>query len=99
MLEFEWDENKNKLNKEKHGITFEEAKDVLYDEDALLVFDKNHSNFEDRYLMVGMIKTLNIIAIVFCIREKEKIRIISARKATIEERKEYEERKFKITVC
>lgn len=99
MLKFEWDENKNARNKSKHGISFEEAKDVLSDEDALLIFDHKHSLDEDRFLMVGMAQTLNVITVVFCIRELDTFRIISARRATKNEREEYEKRKFKNTLC
>lgn len=52
-ITFEWDENKNSINKKKHGISFEEAKTVFYDVEALLIDDPEHSQDEDRFIILG----------------------------------------------
>ena len=89
-LSFEWDKNKNKINEEKHGVSFDEAKSVFYDENAIEFYDNNHSDEEDRFLLIGRSIHLRIILVCHCFREKEsKIRIISARKATKNEQKYY----------
>ena len=93
MLTFEWDENKNKTNKEKHGVTFEEAKTVFYDEDAWLEYDETHSSAEERFRILGCSLYGNILLVVHCMRENEAIRIISSRKATQTEIKNYERKK------
>ena len=76
MLTFEWDENKNKTNKKKHGVTFEEAKTVFYDEDAWLEYDETHSSAEERFRILGCSLYGNILLVVHCIRKNEAIRII-----------------------
>ena len=87
---FTWDEAKNKLNKKKHGISFEEAKSVFLDEYARLIGDPDHSNSEDRFVLLGMSAQLKLLVVVHIYHESnELIRIISARKATIKERKFY----------
>ena len=55
-LYFEWDENKNEINKKKHGLSFETAKEVFYDDNAVLFDDPDHSIGEERFLIIGMIK-------------------------------------------
>ncbi len=91
-LAFEWDENKNKINKAKHGIAFEEAKTVFYDDDAIVFDDPDHSIEEDRFLIPGLSRRENLCIVSHCCRgEKETIRIISARKATKNEAKIYNE--------
>ena len=89
-LRFEWDENKNELNIEKHGVSFDEAKSVFYDENALLVYDEQHSDDERRFRILGYSNRGNILLVVHCIREESVIRIISSRKATQHERNGYE---------
>ena len=90
MLKFEWDENKNKTNIKKHGISFEEASSVFYDDDALIINDQSHSQNEDRFVLIGFSYKYNILVVCHCYRQNEEvIRIISARKATTNERKEY----------
>ncbi len=90
MILFEWDEAKNKSNKKKHKVEFEEAESVFFDEDALLIFDSKHSDFEDRYILLGTSVLGNILVVVHCYRNKEEIiRIISARKATKNEEMQY----------
>ena len=89
-MTFEWDENKNRINQQKHGVSFEEAKTVFYDEQALLEYDENHSENEDRFRILGFSDEGNILIVVHCIREESIIRIISSRKATIKEKAGYE---------
>ncbi|WP_242839069.1 BrnT family toxin [Butyrivibrio sp. MC2021] len=89
-LYFEWDENKNLINKEKHGVSFEEARTVFYDENALLEFDDLHSGAEDRFRILGRSNNGNILLVVHCIRSESLIRIISSRKATSNEKRGYE---------
>jgi uncharacterized DUF497 family protein len=79
----EWDENKNQTNKSKHGISFEEAVTVFYDEYAILFDDPDHSEYEERFLIIGMSNKKGVCIISHCYRgADETIRIISARKAT-----------------
>ena len=92
MITFEWDENKNSINKKKHKISFEEAKTVFYDSNALLISDPEHSSDEDRFILLGLSKNLNLLVVCHCYRCSETvIRIISARKATKNETKQYNE--------
>lgn len=92
MIIFEWDENKNNINKKKHKISFEEAKSVFYDTNALLINDPEHSSDEDRFILLGLSKNLNLLVVCHCYRCSETvIRIISARKATKNETKQYNE--------
>ena len=93
-MEFEWDENKAQINKKKHGVSFEEAATVFDDADALQIFDPDHSESEDRFILLGMSAILRILVVCHCYRaEDSKIRIISARKATRNESFTYERRK------
>lgn len=84
MIHFEWDENKNRINKNKHGVSFEEAATVFDDEYAVLFDDPDHSEREERYLIIGVSKTEKTCIVSHCYRSKEYdiVRIISARKAT-----------------
>ena len=92
MVKFEWDENKNELNQKKHKISFEEAKTVFYDEEALLIDDPEHSQEEARFIILGLSKRANLLVVCHCYRVSETvIRIISARKATKNETKQYYE--------
>lgn len=92
ILKFEWDENKNEINKKKHKISFEEAKTVFYDEEALLIVDPEHSQEEERFIILGLSKKANLLVVCHCYRASETvIRIISARKATKNETKQYYE--------
>ncbi len=89
-LRFEWDNEKDKLNQKKHGISFDEAKSVFYDDQAIQFWDDNHSNLEERFLLLGRSSKMRILLIVHCYRQQESvIRIISARKATTNESKQY----------
>ncbi|NEP13903.1 MAG: BrnT family toxin [Symploca sp. SIO2C1] len=90
-LVFEWDNEKNSINQKKHSISFEEAKSVFYDDNAIQFWDEDHSDVEDRFLLLGRSSKMRILLIVHCYREQESvIRIISARKATKNERKYYQ---------
>lgn len=90
MIEFAWDPVKDILNQRKHGISFEEAMTVFFDEEALLEFDELHSDEEERFRILGRSSRGNILIVVHCVREESVIRIISSRKATPNERKGYE---------
>lgn len=81
-LHFEWDSRKNRANARKHGVSFEEAQTVFLDENALRFFDPEHSEDEDRFIMLGMSSKLRVLVVSHCLRESDSvIRIISARKA------------------
>ena len=83
MLQFEWDENKNTINKIKHHISFEEAETVFYDDLALMIDDPDHSQDEERFIILGMSSKANLLIVCHCYRASDTvIRIISARKAT-----------------
>ncbi len=89
-VSFAWDETKNRENRRKHGVSFEEARTVFYDEHAVRFFDPDHSGREDRFLMLGMSSRLRVLIVCHCYRESDSvIRIISARKATLDERTSY----------
>jgi hypothetical protein len=93
-MQFEWDEDKARINQQKHGVTFDEAKTVFDDADALQIFDPDHSESEDRFIMLGMSAVLRILVVCHCYRANDDvIRIISARKATRNESSTYERRK------
>ena len=90
ILRFEWDIAKNELNKRKHKISFEEAKTVFYDDYAILFDDPDHSIDEERFLILGISQTEKLCIVSHCYRDNENvIRIISARKATKNETKVY----------
>ncbi len=89
-LKFEWDKKKDKSNAKKHGITFEEAQTVFYDEHAIQFFDPEHSEEEDRFLLLGTSFKSKTLVVCHCFREEEaKVRIISARKADKDEQQVY----------
>lgn len=89
---FEWDEKKNDINQKKHGISFEEAKTVFYDEEALVIDDPEHSEEEERFIILGLSKKANLLVVCHCYRASDTtIRLISARKATKSEAKQYQE--------
>ena len=90
MIFFDWDENKNQKNQIKHGISFDEAKTVFWDDNAILFDDVEHSEEEDRFLLLGMSNETNVCIVCHCYRESDSIiRIISARKATKKEEERY----------
>jgi uncharacterized DUF497 family protein len=89
-IRFEWDDTKATINQKKHGISFEEAKTVFSDENALLIADPDHSSEEDRFIILGLSENLQLLVVCHCYRESDEvIRIISARKATKNETKQY----------
>lgn len=89
-LRFEWDDRKAAANLRKHGVSFDEAKSVFFDERAKLIDDPDHSDDEDRFVLLGMSGTLRLLLVCHCYRsEGNVIRIISARKAISKESKSY----------
>jgi uncharacterized protein len=89
-IKIEWDDSKNVSNKRKHGISFEEASTVFSDDYALLLHDPDHSSEEDRFILLGLSSSINILIVCHCYRYKDEvIRIISARKANNLERLQY----------
>ena len=89
-LRFEWDENKNNTNKRKHKVSFEEAKTVFEDVEALVIDDPDHSEEEERFIVLGFSSKANLLVVCHCYRMDDTvIRIISARKATTRESKQY----------
>lgn len=90
IIKFEWDPNKNEINKKKHKISFEEAQTVFYDEAALVIGDPEHSEEEERFIILGLSKRANLLVVCHCYRASDTvIRIISARKATKAEANQY----------
>ena len=91
-INFSWDNKKAQSNEIKHKITFEEAKTVFDDENARLIYDPDHSENENRFIMLGLSCELKTLTVVHCYRDNENnIRIISARKSTKKEQKQYKE--------
>lgn len=92
-ITFEWDDRKNALNKQKHGVSFQEAVIVFVDENALVLPDTEHSYAENRFVILGLSSAMRILVVCHCYREQSNvIRIVSARKATKDERLQYERR-------
>ena len=85
-----WDPRKATFNQRKHGVSFEEAQSVLESDVQLVLEDKEHN--EQRFVVLGYSKKLNLLVVVYAYREVDVIRIISARKATRKERENYEKR-------
>jgi uncharacterized DUF497 family protein len=95
-IRFEWDPPKNLSNIKKHQVSFEEASTVFLDENGLLIADPDHSDEEDRFILLGLSSTLRLLIVCHCYREKGGvIRIISAQKADRQERQDYL-RRFKL---
>jgi len=87
---FEWDPDQDSANIKKNKVSFQEASTVFLDENALLIADPDHSDSEDRFVLLGLSSTLRVLLVCHCYRAGENtIRIISARKADREERQEY----------
>ena len=92
MLSFEWDPNKDLINRRKHGVSFEEASTVFQDVNALVIDDPEHSEEEERFIILGYSLRANLLVVCHCYRASESIiRIISARKATTNETRQYHE--------
>lgn len=91
MITFDWDPSKAKANFKKHGVSFKEAESVFYDEYARQFFDDDHSQSEDRFIMLGISDFSRVLVVCHCERSQGNvIRLISARKATSIERQYYE---------
>jgi uncharacterized DUF497 family protein len=92
-LRFEWDPRKDAENRRKHRVSFEEAESVFSDEHALLIDDPEHSTTEDRFVLLGLSIRFRVLLVVHSYREQDEvIRIISARRATKQERSRYDQR-------
>ncbi len=92
-LSFEWNERKNRQNKSKHGGSFEEAETVFLDEHALLIADPDHSEDEERFVLLGLSSQLRTLVVCHCYRTGDQIiRIISARRANRRECQRYKVR-------
>jgi uncharacterized DUF497 family protein len=89
-IRFEWDPRKASSNEKKHGVSFEEAQSVFFDEQALLLEDPQPRHEEERFVLLGLSASLRILVVIHALREEDVIRIISARKATRLETREYE---------
>jgi len=89
-LQFQWDTQKDRANQKKHGVSFKEASSVFYDEYAIQFYDPDHSEDEDRFLMLGMSVKLRVLVVCHCFREGDSVvRLISARKVGRLEEKSY----------
>ena len=92
QIRFEWDPRKAKSNERKHGVSFEEARSVFFDEQALLLEDPQPLQEEERFILLGVSASIRLLVVVHALRERDVIRIIAARKATRLETREYENR-------
>ena len=91
-IHFTWDPAKARLNERKHGVSFEEAQTIFFDDNARLEHDPDHSEDEDRFILLGLSTKLRVLVACHCYRADDaEIRLISARKATKKERQQYEE--------
>jgi uncharacterized DUF497 family protein len=89
-MRVEWDEKKNIANKKKHGVSFEEARTVFLDEEGIMIPDPDHSDTEERFVIIGRSIQFRILIVCHCYRENDEvIRLISARKANSLERNQY----------
>ena len=91
-ISFEWDNTNNIKNIKKHNVSFEEAASVFFDEEALMIPDPDHSQQEERFLLLGYSEYAKLLVVCHCYRESNVIRIISARKANKRESNTYYER-------
>ncbi len=93
QIRFAWDNRKDAANQRKHRVSFAEAETVFYDDRALLIDDPEHSDTEDRFILLGMSSAMRVLLICHCYREADDvIRIISARRASGLESEEYRRR-------
>jgi len=89
-LIFEWDDRKNVSNQRKHGVSFEDAQTVFFDERAIEFDDPDHLTQEERFILLGLSQSLKVLVVCHCYRRNEsKIRLISARRATKKEQDAY----------
>jgi uncharacterized protein len=89
-LRFEWDEAKSRINRARHGVSFKEARTVFFDENARLAADPDHSEDEDRFVLLGFSLKLRLLVVCHCYRQLDDVvRIISARRADPSERRDY----------
>jgi uncharacterized DUF497 family protein len=89
-VRFEWDSAKGRENLRKHGVSFEDARTVFSDDQAILIPDPEHSDEEEHFVLLGLSSNLRVLTVVHCYRASDEvIRIISARKATRSERAQY----------
>lgn len=88
-LHFSWNEAKARANSRKHGVDFSEASTVFLDDFARLIDDTEHSEEEDRFLLLGLSAHLRVLVVSHCCRNGNEIRIISARKANKREHAQY----------
>ncbi len=89
-LTFDWNPDKAQRNKSQHGVSFEEAQTAFYDENARLIYDPDHSESEDRFLLLGLSASMRLVVVSHTYRAEETvIRVISARKATKQEQRHY----------
>jgi uncharacterized DUF497 family protein len=90
-LHFEWDEKKNVSNRRKHGVSFEEARTAFLDDNARVIPDTDHSESEERFVLIGLSISLRVLVVCHCYRQDDEvIRIVSARKADRDEAKQYQ---------
>jgi uncharacterized DUF497 family protein len=93
-LRFEWDPRKNAANRRKHGVSFEEAETAFADDHALLLDDPDHSEQEERFVLLGLSAALRVLVVCHCYRRSgDVIRIISARRAERDEQATYTDRR------
>ena len=91
LQRFEWDDAKNRSNRRKHGISFEEARTAFLDENARVVPDPDHSDDEERFVLLGLSISLRVLLVCHCYRKQDEVvRIISARKAERDEIRQYQ---------
>jgi uncharacterized protein len=89
-IRFDWDPVKADANRRKHGVSFEEASSVFADENGRLKHDPDHSQLEDRFILLGISDVPRLLVVCHAYRQSERtIRIISARPATPKERRQY----------
>lgn len=90
-LRFEWDDRKNAQNRRNHGVSFEEAQTVFFDDHAPLIADPDHSEDEERFILLGLSSPLRTLVVCHYYRRLGDVaRLISARRADRQEREQYE---------